>query len=289
MKQNKIKDRNKHQHSQQNSKNSLVGNEQEKVIHYYNRVSKIYDASYESAYWKIYHRITWENIRRHLPRDMSVKILDIGGGTGLWAIKIAKTGYHVVLADISPGMLDTAQKKCSAENLLDKISFVQADICDMKEFEPASFDFVLCQGDPISCCGKPRKAIQEIFRVMRPGAKAICSVDNKFGAMHYLLEQNRLDELENFLHTGWSTWITEAEHEQFQVKFFSPDEIQELFCSAGFTVLSMMGKTVIPWRRYPTILDNKEQLDQIVKLELSLNQEPHLLGSSAHLEFVVQK
>ncbi len=260
-----------------------------KVAHFYNRVSKIYDASYQNAYWRLYQKATWDNLRKHLPRDLSSQILDIGGGTGLWAIKIAKTGYCVVLADISRGMLDTAQKKCEAERLLQKISFVECDICDMKAFGDASFDFVLSQGDPISCCGNPRKAIQEIHRVMKPQAKTICSVDNKFGAMHYFLDQGKLDELEHFLRTGWSHWLTEQQEEQFDVKFFSPQEIQNLFIEAGFTVLSIMGKTMIPWRRYPKLLEDTNLFDQICKIEFSLNQEASLLGSASHIEIVAQK
>ncbi len=263
--------------------------EMDKVAHYYNRVSKIYDSSYESPYWKIYHKATWENLRKHLPRDMSSKILDIGGGTGLWAIKIAKSGFQVVLADISVGMLDTAQKKCEAEKLLKKVSFTVCDICDMKEFSDESFELVVSEGDPISCCSNPRKAIQEIYRVTKPGGKTVCSVDNKWGAMHHFLDQGKIDELENFLRTGLSHWLTESQEEQFEVRFFSPEEIQKMFEDAGFTVISIIGKTIIPWRRYPKLLENRDQLEQLIRIELSLNQHTSLLGSASHIEIVAAK
>ena len=111
-----------------------------KVERFYDRVSKLYDASYQDNYWRIYQKTTWENLKRCLPADLSAHILDIGGGTGFWSIRIAKSGYRVVLADISQGMIDVAQQKCELEQISDKVSFVKCDICDMLEFQDETFD-----------------------------------------------------------------------------------------------------------------------------------------------------
>lgn len=264
--------------------------EKNKAERFYDRVSKIYDLSYKDRYWQIYQKATWDNLTKHLPRDMSARILDIGGGTGFWSERVAKAGYkNIVLADISEGMLDMARKKFKKQELSDQVDIIKCDICDMNQFESESFDMVLSEGDPISSCDNPRKAIKEIARVTKPGCKAICSVDNKYGAIHYFLEREKLDELEEFLKTGWSNWLTEDRKEQFRVKFFSPEEIKGIFEKAGFRVQSVMGKTVVPWRRYYKLLDKRKNMEQITRIEMGLNREPSLIGCASHIEIVAIK
>lgn len=40
----------------------------EPVIEFYERMAQDYDKQYETPYWKLYHEITWENLRRFLPK-----------------------------------------------------------------------------------------------------------------------------------------------------------------------------------------------------------------------------
>ena len=112
-----------------------------KVERFYDRVSKIYDISYNDRYWQLYQKVTWDNLRKHLPRDLSAKILDIGGGTGFWTARIAKAGYkNIVLADISAGMLDMARKKCEKQKVINQVELVKCDICNMKPFDALSLN-----------------------------------------------------------------------------------------------------------------------------------------------------
>ena len=77
----------------------------EKVKKFYNKIAEKYDRQFETPYWKLYHEITWNNIKEFLPKRKNALILDAGGGTGYWAIKLAKLGYKVILTDISEEML----------------------------------------------------------------------------------------------------------------------------------------------------------------------------------------
>ncbi|RLD14536.1 MAG: hypothetical protein DRI28_03265 [Caldiserica bacterium] len=73
----------------------------EKVEEFYDKIAEEYDRIYQTPYWRLYHEITWHNIKQFLPRRENAIILDAGGGTGYWAIKLAKLGYKVILTDIS--------------------------------------------------------------------------------------------------------------------------------------------------------------------------------------------
>ena len=56
---------------------------------------------FQTPYWELYSEVIWQNIKKFLPKKKGAKILDAGGGTGYWAIRLAKLGHKVVLTDIA--------------------------------------------------------------------------------------------------------------------------------------------------------------------------------------------
>lgn len=85
------------------------------VKEFYEKTAGEYDKGYESPYYQLYHEITWENIKRFLPKNEEAVILDAGGGTGYWAIKLAKQGFKVVMTDIAENMLKITNEKIKKE------------------------------------------------------------------------------------------------------------------------------------------------------------------------------
>lgn len=254
---------------------------------YYDRVAHQYDDSYKEPYWEFYNEVTWHNIKKYLPQLKGRKILDIGGGTGLWAFKLAKSGYEITLADISQKMLDTAQKKAEALSISSKIKFIKSDICDLSAFESETFDMVLAEGDPISYCENPIKAVKECYRVLKDKGFFIASVDNKYGGMRVFIEH--IPELEELLKTGRTKWFTKDQNEQYPITYFTPDELRKLFTQNVFEALSLIGKTVLVKHTNSDTLKDRDTFDRLLKIELKLNSEETLLGSAGHLEIVGRK
>jgi ubiquinone/menaquinone biosynthesis C-methylase UbiE len=112
------------------------------MLKYYEKKAVEYDNIYEEGQWRLYDDLTWHFVEPYLPSSLNANILDIGGGTGKWSIKLAQLGYLVTCADISNAMLDIAKKKVEKLNLAQKIQFKESDIRDMKEFEDNQFDFI---------------------------------------------------------------------------------------------------------------------------------------------------
>ena len=121
----------------------------------------------------VYDMITWENIEPFLPREGW--ILDAGGGVGVWSRKMVEKGKcKVELLDITGECLKTAKKRINKDGLGQRIEVLHGDILSVPHPDK-SFDFVLSEGDPISICGDPDKAISELSRVLKP--KAILSLE----------------------------------------------------------------------------------------------------------------
>jgi SAM-dependent methyltransferase len=257
---------------------------------YHDRVARRYDAMYEGdAYWRLVREITWKHVRGHLPREAGARILDAGGGTGWWALRLARSGFRVTLADSSTGMLEAARRKLAHLDLPHPVTLVQSDIAGLPELDDRCFDFALAQGDPISFCSSAERAAAALFRVLRPGAACVASVDGTWGGLDPVLDKEGPAGLERYLRTGRTEWLTRDKDERFPVRTFTPDGLRRLFGQAGFEIRSLIGKTVLPLRRLRQQLEDKAAYLRLLRLETRLHGEEGLLGRAAHLEIAVRR
>src|SRR5215831_20182806 len=68
------------------------------------------------------------NLQEFLPQgEQPLHALDIGGGTGANAVRLAKLGFHVTLLDFSQAMLDIAGRAAQAEGVVEKIALKIGD------------------------------------------------------------------------------------------------------------------------------------------------------------------
>lgn len=255
-----------------------------KVSKHYNKIAKHYEQDYNEPIWNLYNDITWYNIKQHLPKNKL--ILDAGGGTGLWSRKLAKLNYQVICTDISSKMLSTGKKLAKKEKI--KIKFKKSDICNMHQFKANTFNLVLAQGDVVSYCENPEKAIKELKRVAKKNAKIIISIDNFYSAIQRLLLHNKQDQIPNLLQTQKTDILNLFSQHNFKIK-----EIKQLLKKHNLKLISLTGKPVLinkgSHRKINEFLQNKNNYKTALDLELKFNKTPELLGSAGHLEIVCQK
>ncbi|MGD2249498.1 MAG: methyltransferase domain-containing protein [Candidatus Methanofastidiosia archaeon] len=252
---------------------------------YYDEKAPYYDGEYKTPFYELYNAITWDNITRFLPETGT--ILDAGGGTGEWTVKLAEQGFNVVLTDISKGMLRQARHKVK-EKGLGNVTIKRADITIMSCFKDNTFDMVIVQGDPISYCGNPEKAVKEVYRVLKHEKYCVASVDSKHHIILKLLSQKRWDLLDTILKTGLAPFKG-----NFTIQYFSPSELKKLFEDAGFEVVRILGKPVflslMPREKTHNLLENPNTFQKVLELELNYCDDPDFAGGGGHLEIVGKK
>jgi SAM-dependent methyltransferase len=93
------------------------------------------------------------------------EVLDVGAGTGNFAVACAGEGASVVASDISPAMVERGRARTQAEGF--DVEWVEADV-EALPFEDSRFD---CAGSVFAAFFAPRPevAARELFRVVRPG------------------------------------------------------------------------------------------------------------------------
>lgn len=101
----------------------------------------MYDENNKKLYWKLSDDILWEIMKRYIPRNKSIKILELGAGTGEWAYKILKEFENTscVLVDFSSNMLNKAELKL--RNFKNRVKIINSDIEKLNIAE--KFDIVL--------------------------------------------------------------------------------------------------------------------------------------------------
>ncbi|MFZ4547900.1 MAG: class I SAM-dependent methyltransferase [Bacteroidales bacterium] len=99
------------------------------------------------------------------------QILELGCGTGYFTKEIVSTGAFVTAIDISPELLNIAKKEITATN----VSFLLDNAYDLS-FKENSFDKIL--GSSVLHHLEIRKAICEMFRVLKPGGRILFTEPN---------------------------------------------------------------------------------------------------------------
>jgi len=262
------------------------------VTRYHDRVAGRYDQVYRGPYWEVYERLSLEGIRRHLPRDLAIPLCDLGCGTGLYGLKLLKSGYRVTFCDISIGMLEQARRKAHElpGNAAERAEFVQDDVASLERLPADTFGLAIAQGDPICHAGRAAPAaFRACARVLRPGGVLVASVDNALAGFEHYLDRGDVEGLLRFERSGLTEWLTREKDERFEVRMFRPRELRRLVETAGLEMLDLFGKPVLPLRRYETLLEDAATRKKLLALEQRLCREEALWGRAAHLQLAARR
>ena len=115
--------------------------------------------NWESPAGRVRWRRRVQMLTDHVGAGMTV--LELGCGTALFTRELAKTNAQIVAIDISPDLLEVAQRECPAPN----VSFEVENAYDLS-YPDAAFDTVV--GSSILHHLDIDKALAQIYRVLRP-------------------------------------------------------------------------------------------------------------------------
>lgn len=104
-------------------------------------------------------------IERFLPEGRSLDILDVGTGTGFFAILLAEKGHRVEGIDLTPAMLEEARRLAKQRNL--DITFREMDAQNLA-YPDGTFDVVISRNLTWTL-PDPERAYASWFRVLKPG------------------------------------------------------------------------------------------------------------------------
>ena len=115
-------------------------------------------------------------IVRQLSFKKNACVLDVGCGTGLTTVKLAQLGYTVEAVDLSAKMIDLTRHRIAEARVSEQVSLCVGNVYTL-QFVDNTFDLVLEIG-MLEWLQSPRKAIEELVRVAKPGSYIIFTSAN---------------------------------------------------------------------------------------------------------------
>ena len=258
------------------------------VQRYHDRVARRYDASYEDVYWRFHDALTWDYIKPHLPADQAAPVMDLGCGTGKWALRLIKSGYRVACVDISGAMVEQARRRITEAGQAGRAEFLQADLGDLSALAEKHYSLAVAMGDAVGCAASPARALKEIRKRLRDGGVLIATLDNKLAALDFYLQSGSPQDFSTFLKTGRTHWLTKDKAERFEIHTFTPKEAAKLLETAGFAVLEIRGKTVLDFRHHRGLLEQPQTRRAWMRIEKALSKDADALCNAGHLQIAAR-
>ena len=127
----------------------------------------------------------WAVLRRELERhaDRELTVLDVGGGTGGFAVPLAEAGHTVTVVDASPDALAALTRRAADAGVADRIRAVQGDGDALAGLvAPDSVDLILCHA-VLEVVDDPAGVVAAMAGALRPGGAVSVLVAGRAAAI----------------------------------------------------------------------------------------------------------
>lgn len=233
---------------------------------------------------------TQEILGRYLPKPPA-RILDVGGGPGVYAGWLAGLGYNVSLIDPVTKHLEEASRYPLA-------GIEQGDARALPS-EASSVDALLLLG-PLYHLREPAaraQALREAHRVLKPGSYVFASAISRWASLLHSLVDGFLDDDEfwpilqydlnegiHFNHTGNPRYFTTA-------AFHTPAELRAELTAAGFQQVSVLAIEGPCWlaKDFDARWQDPPRRERLLALARQVEQAEALQGASLHLLAIGRK
>ena len=117
-----------------------------------------------------------------------LRVLDVGGGSGMFAVPLARLGHDVTVVDPSADALATLRRRADTAGVGDRVRGLQGDGDLLHEVLPAAdagsdgYDLALCHY-VLEVVDDPAVTLGEISRVLRHGGQVSLATVNRAGAV----------------------------------------------------------------------------------------------------------
>jgi demethylmenaquinone methyltransferase/2-methoxy-6-polyprenyl-1,4-benzoquinol methylase len=217
------------------AKKTPAADKKKVVVQYFDAIGKRYDLADTLMSFGLH--FFWRRAAlKYLPIKTGYRILDLCGGAGEFARRIAgtRTRGMSVVCDLSRSMLAAGKSSRAEKPCENPIQWVQSD-AEQLGFAKKSFDAVIV-GYGIRNLSDIAQGLREIHRVLIPGGKLVI--------MEFSIPQSRWIRILYHWYSfgimpGFGRLIT-GEAAPFIYladsirKFFPPKKVQEIIASAGF-------------------------------------------------------
>jgi S-adenosylmethionine-dependent methyltransferase len=237
--------------------------------------------------------LTWRYLNQYLPPRGS--ILEIGAGTGMYTLELARRGYLLTAVDMSDALIEECRKRIAEEGLERQVCLVVANARDLSEVTDVGFDAVLMMGPLYHLVieADRKAALKQAYDRLRKGGIILSAFISRLGILGDLIKNvpawiEGQAEVRSVLEKGKSP--DDYPRGGFRGYFTQISEIAPLHEALGFETLKVAGVE-------PAISADDESYNKLqgrqrqlwLDLMYEISTEESIIGASRHLLYIGRK
>lgn len=259
---------------------------------------------------------TEDVMRRYLPRapeplshgsvaagsgsasSTAVDILDVGGGTGVYALPLAQKGYRVLLVDYVAEHAAAARAASDAQAAVGGrplLAAIEGDARDLSKIagDGSVRDAVLLLGPlyHLQNAHDRALALSEAFRVLQPGGRVFAAGISRYASLIDGLSRGLVGDavfrsiVETDLRTGCHENGGNADYFT-HAYFHEPRDLREEVSDAGFVLNALIGvegPQAYLHEHGEGIMGEPDTLKAVMRWLQSIEEVPSIIGASLHM------
>ncbi|HLR84160.1 MAG TPA: methyltransferase domain-containing protein [Nocardioidaceae bacterium] len=179
--------------------------------------------------------VVWEVVRDlvlELAGERPLTIVDVGGGTGGLAVRIAELGHRVVVVDPSPNALASLNRRAEDAGVVELVRGVQGDATDLGgQVTDNSADLIVCHG-VLDVVDKPADALDRIRAALRTDGVLSAAVPGRPAGVLARAIAGQFERAQALLDADVDTWS----FDEHGPRRFTRTEFETLLGRHGFAV-----------------------------------------------------
>lgn len=239
--------------------------------------------------------VVWAALRPALDDLLAVTgrteldVLDVGGGTGGFAVPLAQAGHRVTVLDPSPDALAALARRVAEAGVAEQVRAVQGDADNIAAVGSgeggAQFDVVLCHG-VLEHTDDPGACVAAAVAALRPGGVASLLVANRNAAVFARAVSGHLAAARHTLEDPSGRWGAQDP----LPRRFDPDEVLEFVRAAGARVLATHGVRVFSDLVPSSVIEGEALArEELVALESAVAEHPAFRAIATQLHVLAAR
>lgn len=245
---------------------------------------------------KLEYEMTMKSLNKYLPK--TGVILDLGGATGVYTFPLAKKGYQMYLADLSPDLIEKAREKSAKAGLDNIISCDVVNAIDLSIYENEQFDAVLLFGPLYHLLDKNEReqCVKEVNRVLKKDGKVFASfipyLSGNIAIVDRFFRHPEQVNVENLRATFNSGKFNNLDNNGFQEGYYpTSKEIEELFEENNFEKITTFSIRGFGYEKEDELykIQDKEMFEEIINLIEKSSECKEIIETCGHAMFIGKK
>lgn len=241
--------------------------------------------------------VNFQHILSNLPAEGH--ILDNGAGPGKYSIALAKSGYQVTLADLTPRLVEIAKDKVKEAGVGQYFNgFHVADARELSCYLDEQFDASLMLGPlyHLQTEADRIKAVDELRRVTKPGGLVFVAFMSRLRHVTTSLlypeawkPNHTVNGIREFMESGIYNHLDEGRFTG--AYYFNSEEIKPFMEAQGFESVKLISSGSIvsamteqQWEYWRQRGD--EEYNKVMEIIMEASESPYIQGMSSHLLYI---